>query len=259
MSTILNKVFRSVEGVEFQRADAKEVTNVGNFIANFDGQIKCFVAGHEVAVPEILINEVGVKYRYIASEKALYDYAKKLARVNGVKICKKMQEARIRVWFDVEVGQQVESNLNGFTEANGKVMEGGVVVQNLKGGEKWPQTREYLEANYFFVESCEDGTAIYESKGKPTKWVYCEENIFYPKWGGIDFYATPMIKLDEEDPYGCNYARFWGDDSTVGTYVEVGIFTSCGQKFYDNVRAIPVGIKDAKFNPPEELLEQEVA
>ena len=253
----LNKKLSSLEGTEFHRVSAEKVSAEGNFITNIDGTIKCFVSGEEVPVPEILINEVGVKYRHIKSEKELYEYTKKLARINGVKICKKKQEARIRVWFDVEAGVQVDSDLNGFTEADGKVMLGGVVAQNLKSGEKWPMSETYLKDNYFFVTKEEDGTSIYESKGKPTRWVFCEENIFYPKWGGIDMYATPMLKLDEEDPYGCNYIRFWGSDEEVGTYLEIGIFTSCGRKFYDHPRALCKGVRDAAFTPPKELVEEE--
>jgi len=258
---IANLQFHTAEGIYFDRVDVKEVDNNGNYIANVDGVIKCFINGEEVPVPDVIINEKGTKYRHIKSENELYLFAKRLAEINGVHVCRKRSGgARIRVWFDSVVGEKVDSILNRAKEADGHVMEGGVTVQNLNGGEKYPQTREYLEDNYTFIEWEEEGTAIYESKGKPTMWVFCEENIFYPKWGGIDIYATPMIRMDNpNDVYGCNYIRFWGDDINLGTYEEIGIFTSGRKEFYDSVWATPVGYKDASFEPPKELLDEKVA
>ena len=255
----LNQVLHTTNGVKFLRVPAEEVKEIGNFVTNMRDTIVCIVDGKEVETPKFFINEVGVKYRVILSEKELYDYEKKLAKVGGIRYCKKSGLARIRVWFNVTAGQRVESVLNGFTEADGKVMEDGVQVQDIANGEKWVMEKTYLNDNYIFIEHDEEtGTDIYEAKGVVTAWVYCDENIMYPKWGGIDMYATPMLKLDEKDPYGVNYARFWGDDSKLGTYIEVGIITSCGTKFYDSPWALPVGIREAKFEPPKFMVEQVV-
>ena len=254
----LNKILHTADGVEFLRVSAEDVKPVGNFVTNINDTLVCIMDGQEVEVPKFFFNEVGVKYRTFKTEQELRDYVKKLAKVGGVRYCKKAKQARIRVWFDVAVGKKVESDLNNFTEANGKVMEEGVEVQDIKGGEKWPMEKSYLKDNYLFVEhEDETGADIYESKGVVTAWVYCDENVMYPKWQGTDMYATPMLKVDEKDTYGVNYARFWGDDSAQGTYVEVGILTSCGRKFYDSPWDLPVGVKDAKFEPPKFMLEQD--
>jgi len=253
---MFNIYFHTADNVVYKRVANNEViTNDGGFITNIGGVVKTFMNGQEVPVPEVLYNEVGTAYRYVEN---FYKLGAKLAKKNGVYKAKKAKGALIRV-FTVRSKAQIDSVINGFKEADLMIPEDGFLVQNVVGGEYYTQTREYLEQNYTLVRH-EGIYDVYESKGNEQSWVYCDFNIFGALWDGIEFLTTPMINItNPNDCYGCNYIRWWGDDGTPGTYLVVGFFRACGTKFYPQPFAVPVGVQEAGFNPPKELLEQEVA
>ena len=251
MSTVLNKVFTDKNQRSFRWVNSDEVTNEGGFITNIDGKVVAFVNGKKVKVPRVLYNEVGRAYYYISNLKEL---GTKMARKHGVWKCSKNQPIRV---YKVKTNADVESVINGVREAAGlSVDENSCLVQNIIGGEFYVQTKEYLNHNYSFVRN-EGICDVYEYTGDIQEWTYCEINIFAALWGGIQFLATPMLRIDNpKDVYGCNYIRFWGDDQTVGTHVVLAFFRACGTLFFSAPLAMPVGVREATFEPPKSLRRQ---
>ncbi|MBQ7285253.1 MAG: hypothetical protein IJW72_03265 [Alphaproteobacteria bacterium] len=251
MSTVLNKVFTDKEQRSFRWVNPDEVTNEGGFITNIDGKVVAFMNGERVRVPKVLYNEVGRPYYYISNLKEL---GEKMARKHGVWKCSKNQPIRV---YKVVTEADIKSIINGVQEAAGlTVTEDTCLVQNIIGGEFYVQTKEYLNENYSLVRS-EGICDVYEYTGDIQEWTYCEINIFAALWGGIQFLATPMLRIDNpKDVYGCNYIRFWGDDQTVGTHVVLAFFRACGTQFFSAPLAMPVGVHKATFDPPKSLLRQ---
>ena len=251
MSTVLNKVFTDKEQRSFHWVNPDEVTNEGGFITNIDGKVVAFMNGKRVRVPKVLYNEVGRPYYYISNLKEL---GKKMARKHGVWKCSKNQPIRV---YKVITEADIKSIINGVQEAAGlTVTEDTCLVQNIIGGEFYVQTKEYLSENYSLVRS-EGICDVYEYTGDIQEWTYCEINIFAALWGGIQFLATPMLRIDNpKDVYGCNYIRFWGDDQTVGTHVVLAFFRACGTQFFSAPLAMPVSVQKATFTPPKSLLRQ---
>ena len=247
----LNKVFTDKNQRSFRWVNSDEVTNEGGFITNIDGKVVAFVNGKKVKVPRVLYNEVGRAYYYISNLKEL---GAKMARKHGVWKCSKNQPIRV---YKVKTNADVESVINGVREAAGlSVDENSCLVQNIIGGEFYVQTKEYLNHNYSFVRN-EGICDVYEYTGDIQEWTYCEINIFAALWGGIQFLATPMLRIDNpKDVYGCNYIRFWGDDQTVGTHVVLAFFRACGTLFFSAPLAMPVGVREATFEPPKSLRRQ---
>lgn len=247
----LNKVFTDKNQRSFRWVNSDEVTNEGGFITNIDGKVVAFVNGKKVKVPRVLYNEVGRAYYYISNLKEL---GTKMARKHGVWKCSKNQPIRV---YKVKTNADVESVINGVREAAGlSVDENSCLVQNIIGGEFYVQTKEYLNHNYSFVRN-EGICDVYEYTGDIQEWTYCEINIFAALWGGIQFLATPMLRIDNpKDVYGCNYIRFWGDDQTVGTHVVLAFFRACGTLFFSAPLAMPVGVREATFEPPKSLRRQ---
>ena len=248
---VLNKVFHTEDQVVFTWVNPSEVSNVGNFITNIDGKVRAFVNGKSVKVPKVLYNEVDTPYFYIAD---LPKFAMKQAKKHGV--YKASKNADIRV-YDVTSTEDIKSVINNVTETAGIVVdENSKLVQNIVGGEFYVQTKEYLAENYTFVRR-EGIYSVYTYSGEVQEWTFCEINIFAALWGGIQFLATPMLRIDNpKDVYGCNYIRFWGDDQKVGTHKVLAFFRACGSQFYATPFSTPIGVREATFEPPKALKRQ---
>ena len=248
-----NNVFTDKDGRTFKWVEASEVTENGGYLTNVNGKVVTFFDGKKVRVPKVLFNELGRPYYYISN---LRDFGGKMARKHGVWKCSKNMP--IRVYYNVKTSKDIESVINDVREAGGglTVDDNSYLVQNVIGGEFYVQSKEYLKENYSLVKD-EGFFGVYEYTGEVQEWTYSDINIFAALWGGIQFLATPMIRIDNpNDVYGCNYIRFWGDDASVGTHVVLAFFRACGTLFYSAPMSMPVGVQEATFRPPKMLLRQ---
>ena len=257
----LNQNFHTSDGVMFcyfdlakakkdgkSEAEISQELGEGNFITNIGGKIKAFVAGEETSVPAVLYNEVETPYYYIANLK---EFADRMARKHGV--YKATKNADIRV-FHVATDEDIKSVLNGVNEAMGlHVDANSVLVQNIIGGEFYVQQKDYLKENYTLATKC-GMYDVYTFTGGVQEWTFCEINIFAALWDGIQFLATPMLRIDNpKDVYGCNYSRFWGDDKTFGTHKVLGFFRACGTQYFETAFSLAIGAANAPFTPPKAL------
>lgn len=246
---ILNQVFHTEDGKQtFKWVKESEVEATGGFITNIGGQVKAFMDGEEVPVPARLLNEVDTPYIYVANLK---EFAAFMARKHGVYTATKTGKIRV---FPNAKAEDIKSIINSVQEAGGlEVDEDHVLVQNVIGGECYVQSKEYLRKNYSFVR--QEGMAeIYDFKPAEQQWVYVDVNIYTALWGGIQFLATPMLRVDNpDDIYGCNYIRFWGDDATPGTHRIISFHRACGTKFYSSPLTLPIGYLEAGVEPPKIL------
>ena len=61
-----NKIFRTVDNTVFTKIAAKDVENFkGNYITVINNKPVAVVDGQEVSFPQVLINEIGVEYRFV--------------------------------------------------------------------------------------------------------------------------------------------------------------------------------------------------
>ena len=257
----LNQNFHTSDGVMFcyfdyakaekdgmSKTEIQQELAKGNFITNISGKVKAFVRGEEIQVPAVLYNEVETPYYYIANLK---EFADRMARKHGV--YKATKNADIRV-YHVTTDEDIKSVLNGVNEAMGlHIDENSVLVQNVIGGEYYVQQKSYLAENYTLATKC-GVYDVYKFSGDVQEWTFCEVNIFAALWDGIQFLATPMLRIDNpKDVYGCNYYRFWGDDSKFGTHKIVGFYRACGTQFFETPFSLAIGAAHAPFTPPKAL------
>jgi len=230
----------------------KEEMGKGNYIANINGKIKAFEKGVEIPVPQILYNEVETPYHFIANLK---EFADRMARKHGV--YKASKDAPIRV-YHVLTDDDIKTVVNGAQEAQGlHVDETSVLVQNIKTGEFYVPKKDYLAKNYTKQESM-GMYDVYIYTGEVQEWTFCEINIFAALWEGIQFLATPMLRIDNpKDVYGCNYSVFMGDDTKSGTHKILGFFRACGTQYFETASTLAIGAAKAPFNPPRALAPEE--
>ena len=251
MAQVLNQIFHTKDQKVFLWVTAEKVENKGCFVTNIDGKVKAFEDGKEIKVPEVLYNEVETAYYYVAD---LPKFAERMAKKHGV--YKATKQAPIRV-YHVTSTEDIKSIINGVQEAAGLVVdENSVLAQNVIGGEFYVQQKSYLAENYKFNRH-EGIYDVYDFAGEVQEWTFCDVNIFAALWGGIQFLATPMLRIDNpKDVYGCNYIRFWGDDQKAGTHRILAFFRACGKQFFATPFSMPVGVREATFEPPKMLQEQ---
>lgn len=241
----LNKIFRDKDNNVYTRLNADEVANFqGNSISIYG----CVLNGKQVAMPEVLYNEIGVEYHYVNYA----EHGKKMAKKHGVFMAVKQEN--IRVWHNVKPGEKLQSVIDGFVEHEVELKEGFVAAQNVIKGEFYGISKDVLAEKYEFVESQFDYDLYKPKASAVQQWTYSDVNTYGELWGGLEFLTTPMINITkEDDTYGCNYQVFWGWDGKLASYRVLGYFRGCGQVFYPDYEGEPRKVAQATFQPPRVL------
>lgn len=243
-----NNFFYTLEGVSFLVINAKDEEKFTgkNYLVNKEGRISAFENGNLVETPEILYNEVGVAYRVVQN---LYAFAKAKARKNGV--YQAVKQEPIRIWKDIKPGMVIRSIIDGYQEHAVELTDQQLAAQNVIKGEYYGISKQVLAERYKFVRH-EGDYDLYEPRAdKPTDWVYCDENICCPLWGGIEFITTPMINVSNPtDCYACNFVVWWGNDGRLNSYKVLRYIRGCGTVYYEQHNDVPNPVADAAFVPP---------
>lgn len=224
-----NQIFSGTNGDKFfialgSDAVAAQFEEV-NHITIEDGKPAAYLKGDvQVEFPEYLLNEKGVGYHYISYKE------------EGIRLFKKRGGVWARKQASIIVYAPGSENLNqavlnGFVEHHGDVPEGHLIAAYTTGGETWHVAPEYLENNYQKGGVFNGGQVYNPRQLTPEQlekheglylWVHCPKNVFGILWGGFEFLVTPMINItNEDDVYGCNYARWWGTDGLPATYEDI--------------------------------------
>ncbi len=242
-----NQVFRTRDNVVFSRIKATEAENFsGNYITVIDGKPVAVVDGKQVPMPEVLINEIGVEYLFV-------DYAehgKKMQKKHGVYVARKQEP--IRVWKNIRPGEAIRTVIDGYTEHEVELDEDKVAAQNVVKNEFYAIPKAVLAEKYEFSHSEFDYDLYVPKSNSVSYWVYSDVNVYGVLWGGFEFLTTPMINISNpDDVYGCNYVVWWGNDGRLSSYVVLGYFRACGQKYYERPVGEPVAVAFAPYTPPK--------
>ena len=243
----MNHTFRTTENVLFVKVNEKDVKETGNFITVKNNKAIALMDGKEVPMPEVLYNEIGVDYHFVD----FYKHGQKMAKKHGVYVAVKQEP--IRVWWNVKPGETIKTVIDGYEEHSVELDDTKVAVQNVVKNEFYAMPKEVLEKKYRFDHSEFDFDLYVPKSDATSSWVYSDVNVFGVLWGGLEFLTTPMINIDENDCYGCNYVVWWGNDGRLSSYKVLGFFRACGQKFYERPMAEPKTVQEATFQPPKEL------
>ncbi len=244
-----NKIFRTVDNTVFTKIAAKDVENFkGNYITVINNKPVAVVDGQEVSFPQVLINEIGVEYRFVD----FYQHGKEMAKKHGVFYAQKQEN--VRVWPNIKPGEILKTVIDGFEEHRVELKEGFVAIQNTVKNEFYSISAEELEARYEFVRHEFDYELYKPKAGVVSEWAYSDINVFGVLWGGLEFLTTPMINItNPNDCYGCNYTVWWGNDGRLASYKVVRFVRGCKTVFYEGNSAQPTDMAKATFQPPKAL------
>lgn len=244
-----NEVFRSENGIVFTKLHSTEIENFkGNYITVIDNKAVAVVDGHEIPMPAVLFNEIGVEYHFVD----YYEHGLKMAKKHGVYYGVKQEP--IRVWKNVKPGECIKTVIDGYEEHRVNLDENSVAAQNVVKNEFYAIPKTVLEQKYRFDHS-EFDFDLYVPKYVVSQWAYSDVNIFGLMGGGLEFLTTPMINItNPDDCYGCNYVVWWGNDGRLASYRVVGFFRACGQLFYEQPAGDPISVSQATFEPPKVLI-----
>lgn len=244
-----NKVFRTADGVVLTKIKESETARFsGNDITVVDGKAVAVIEGKETAVPEVLINEVGVEYHFVD----FYEHGLKMAKKHGVYYAVKQEP--IRVWKNIKPGECIRTVIDGYEEHVVDLKDGQVAAQNVIKNEYYGISEEVLAEKYRFDHSEFDFDLYIPKSDVVSEWAYSDVNVFGVLWGGLEFLTTPMINISKaDDCYGCNYIVWWGNDGRLSSYRVLGYFRACGQLFYELPMGAPVAVSQSTFQPPKAL------
>lgn len=248
MEKNFNKVFRNAEGTFFMKIDAKKAKNFrGNCITVIDGKAVAMVNGQQVPMPEVLFNEIGVEYQFVD----FYKHGLNMAKKHGIYFAVKQEP--IRIWRKIQPGEPICTVIDGYEEHAIDLPEGSLAAQNVIKNEFYAIPENVLAAKYRFDHSEFDYDLYVPKSDAVSQWAYSDVNVFGVLWGGLEFLTTPMININPDDSYGCNYIVWWGNDGRLASYRVLGYFRACGTKFYEQPCNEPVDVTYAPFTPPELL------
>ena len=246
---ILNKIFRTVDGLFFNRVNPDEVKTKGNFITVSDGNALAIIDGVEVPMPSVLYNEVGVEYHYVDYK----EHGKKMAEKHGTYYAVKQEP--IRIWRNVKPGDKLQSVIDGFLEHEiSGLQEGHLAAQNVIKGEFYAISEKILDEKYKYEKSEGDYDLYVPKSDAVSAWVYSDVNTFGVLWGAFEFLTTPMINVtDPNDVYGCNYIVWWGNDGRLSSYKVLAYVSTEKHRYYDVSMGKPKAAAECPFEPPKLL------
>ena len=244
-----NKVFRDQNNTVYNKIAAKDAaTFKGNYITVINNRAVAIVNGKEVPFPQVLINEIGVEYRFVD----FYQHGKEMAKKHGVFYAQKQEN--IRVWSSIKPGEKLQTVIDGYEEHCVELDENSVAAQNTVKNEFYAIPKAVLAEKYEFVRHEFDYDLYKPKAGVVSEWAYSDTNVFGVLWGGLEFLTTPMINISNpDDCYGCNYIVWWGNDGRLASYKVVRFVRGCKTVFYEGNSAQPTDMAKATFQPPKAL------
>lgn len=234
---LINKIFRTQEGQELQLINSEtEKESCKNYLMVKDGNIDVAIGDQKVEMPEILINELGITYKYV---KNLKEYIKELAQKQGVYFA--IEKAPIRVWDNHHQEEEpICSKTDGCVKHYVHLTEDDVPVQSTTTLKFYALSKKILEENYLQDQAqLKNEHKIYRPKpGIVTQWVRTYENIVTLINGELKFMNTPMINVTNPDEISsCDQIEWWGDECIWPRYKPVG-FYSTPREEYDEYEPI---------------------
>lgn len=122
-----NKVFRDQNNTVYNKIAAKDAaTFKGNYITVINNRAVAIVNGKEVPFPQVLINEIGVEYRFVD----FYQHGKEMAKKHGVFYAQKQEN--IRVWSSIKPGEKLQTVIDGYEEHCVELDENSVAAEHRK-------------------------------------------------------------------------------------------------------------------------------
>ena len=232
---MVNRIFRTQEGnegIELQLINSEaEKANFKNYLMPKDGNIDVAIGGQKVAMPKILINELGITYKYV---KNLKEYIKELAEMHGIYYA--IETAPIRVWYDHHqeeepICSKTDGNVRHFVHLTGDE----VPIQSTTTLEFYALSKKILEENYLQDQAqLKNEHKIYRPKpGIVTQWVRTDENIVTLIDGRLIFMNTAMINVTNPNKISsCDNIEWWGNKCICPRYKPIGFYSPRG-KYYE--------------------------
>lgn len=231
---LINKIFRTQEGnegIELQLINSEaEKESCKNYLMVKDGNIDVAISGQKVAMPKNLINELGIRYKYIQDLK---EYIKNQAQMHGIYYA--IEKAPIRVWdnhIDARpICSKTDGNVRHFVHLTGDE----VPIQSTTTLEFYALSKKILEENYLQDQAqLKNEHKIYRPKpGIVTQWVRTDENIVTLIAGRLIFMNAAMINVTNPDEISsCDQIEWWGNKCICPRYKPIGFYSPSG-KYYE--------------------------